>query len=135
MLELEKHNTELETRVATLHRDNESLRAEVDEADHYVYERGPIKHELFTIRQQNIQVLAEINRLTSESVRKSMELSHAEEGLKYAMKQLIATGAMKLIKTRATATQTYINHFYQEIRAGSTRGSRSPMYMDHVAKK
>ena len=35
MLELEKHNTELETRVANLHRDNECLRAEVDEAEHW----------------------------------------------------------------------------------------------------
>ena len=45
-LELEKHIRELEARLATVNRDNESLRAEVDEADHYCYDKGSIKDEL-----------------------------------------------------------------------------------------
>ena len=72
VLEQEKHIRELESRLAAVNRDNECLRAEVDEANHWVYERGPIKAELLDLRRNNIMSLAELNRLTSENAQKTV---------------------------------------------------------------
>ena len=43
MMELQKYNKELEERVAGLSRQTESLRAEVDEANYWVYDHGSVK--------------------------------------------------------------------------------------------
>ena len=82
MMELQKYNKELEERVAGLSRQTESLRAEVGEADYWVYDHGTIKQELEQLRRTNITNLVEINRLTSENVRQGMELRQTEETLR-----------------------------------------------------
>ena len=46
MMELQKYIKELEERVAGLSRQTESLRAEVDEANYWVYDHGSVKQEL-----------------------------------------------------------------------------------------
>ena len=46
----DQHIRELEARLNTVNQDNELLRATVDEADHWVYDRGPIKQELIELR-------------------------------------------------------------------------------------
>ena len=64
IMELQKYIKQLEDRTATLTRDVESLRAEVTEADWYVYDRGGVKEEIQNLRRTNITNLQEIFRLT-----------------------------------------------------------------------
>ena len=42
----DQHIRELEGRLHTVNQDNELLRAQVGEADYWIYERGPIADEL-----------------------------------------------------------------------------------------
>ena len=49
--------------------DNHLLRAQVDESDHWVYERGPIAEELEELRASSVDQTREINRLTRENNR------------------------------------------------------------------
>ena len=81
-LELEKHIRELEARCAELNRQNESLQAEVDEANHYCYPRGSIKDELEELRREKISSLVTINKLTTENHGLRMQVSHAEDTIK-----------------------------------------------------
>jgi hypothetical protein len=86
MMELRKYVKELEDRVAGLSSQAESYQAQIGEADYWVFDRGAIKEELQQLRRTNISNLVEINRLTSESQRRAVELAHAEEGLRMALK-------------------------------------------------
>ena len=67
--ELEQLLRQLEARLAVVNARNEDLEAEVQEADHWVYERGPIKAEIKDLRQINASNLAEIARLRNENDR------------------------------------------------------------------
>ena len=67
--ELEQLLRQLEARLAVVNSRNEDLEAEVQEAEHWVYERGPIKAEIKDLRQLNSSNLAEIARLKNENER------------------------------------------------------------------
>ena len=67
VMELQKYIKDLEGRTVTLTNDIESLRAEVTEADWYVYDRGGVKEEIQNLRRTNITNMQEIFRLTSEN--------------------------------------------------------------------
>ena len=60
---------ELELRLTSMGADNEVLRAQVDEADYWVYERGPIEQELNELRGGSVVSEREITRLTAENTR------------------------------------------------------------------
>ena len=57
------------------------LRAQVDESDYWIYERGPIQEELMELRTSNVQHVKEINRLTRETQTAQENLRKAEDML------------------------------------------------------
>ena len=79
--ELNQHIRELEGRMRTLNQDNELLRAQVDESDYWIYERGPIQQELLELRDNSVSQTREINRLTRENANISEDLRTAESML------------------------------------------------------
>ena len=123
MLEQEKHIRELESRLAAVNRDNECLRAEVDEANHWVYERGPIKAELLDLRRNNIMSLAELNRLTSENAQKTVQLAAAEAHVRTFSKWKYRNAPQVSPPMRAATTQTRINNLWL-ISAEAARAQR-----------
>ena len=68
-IESNEHIMELELRLTSMGADNEVLRAQVDEADYWVYERGPIEQELNELRVGSVVSEREITRLTAENTR------------------------------------------------------------------
>ena len=68
----------METRLRSVTQDNELLKAETEEADYWIFDRGPVKQELLDLRETNAQQTREINRLTRESVTHSENLRTAE---------------------------------------------------------
>ena len=111
-LENEKHIRELEARLSTVNRDNEALRAEVDEAKYYIYDHGAIKKELYELRRNNIMNLAELNRLTQENSMKIVQLAHAEEQIRILIKFLQAREKATPPPQRAQTTQNAINRIW-----------------------
>ena len=81
MYEKDQHIRELEGRMRVLNHDNELLRAQVDESDYWIYERGPIQQELLELRDNSVTQTREINRLTRENVKVSEDLRTAERYL------------------------------------------------------
>ena len=79
--ELNQHIRELEGRMRTLNQDNELLRAQVDESDYWIYERGPIQQELLELRDNSVTQTREINRLTRENASISDDLRRAEKAV------------------------------------------------------
>ena len=67
--ELEQQLRQLEARLAVVNSRNEDLEAEVQEANHWVYERGPVQAEIKDLRQLYASHLAEIARLKNENER------------------------------------------------------------------
>ena len=55
---------ELRTQLRSVREDNQLLRAEVDEADYWVYNRGPVARELHELRASTADQAMEITRLT-----------------------------------------------------------------------
>ena len=119
IIELQKYIKELEGRTVTLTNDVETLRAELTEADWYVYDRGGVKEEIQNLRRTNITNLQEIFRLTSENQRKTVELAHAEEGWRYAVKNNKAKMVPQPPPERSSQSQTCLNFMYQTARVAS----------------
>ena len=111
-LELEKHIRELEARCAELNRQNESLQAEVDEADHYCYQKGSIKTELEELRREKISSLVTINKLSAENHGLKMQLSHAEDTIKGLRMSKQGKKKQEIRFTKDALTQANIDGLY-----------------------
>ena len=131
--EKDQHIRELEARLSQLNRDNEMLRAEVDEADWWIYDRGPIQQELQDLREGNVRNTAEINRLTRENANISEDLRTAERMLhgvhrKHPRHEIghpplteeeQRKDRLAQIPERASITQTFVNNMFQKSQKAS----------------
>ena len=102
---------ELELRLTSMGADNEVLRAQVDEADYWVYERGPIEQELNELRVGSHVSEREIARLTTENTRLMDSLRGAEATVTDGER-------VNPPQQRATITQTFVNNLFQRSRDG-----------------
>ena len=73
-----QHIRELQTQLRSVREDNQLLRAQVDESEYWIYNRGPIAQELHELRASTADQAMEITRLTRENVRLMDDLRRAE---------------------------------------------------------
>jgi hypothetical protein len=112
ILELEKHVRELQARLLSVDQDNNLLRANVDESDYWIYDRGPIQQELQELRSSEVTSTMEINRLTRENVKLHDDLRRAEAVVPDAGRRHSRHEAGHPPPERASARQTFVNNMW-----------------------
>ena len=107
---------ELELRLTSMGADNEVLRAQVDEAEYWVYERGPIEQELNELRVGSFVSEREIVRLTTENTRLMETLRGADSIVTDGERAHPRRSPGQPPQERATITQTFVNNLFQTSR-------------------
>ena len=110
--ELEQNIRILEGRLVAVNNSNEDLRAELNESDYIVYDRGTIQGEMQNLRRLNGQQVQEIERLKHENQSLQSQLRRARELVPNAgrstNRHLIGHPSLE----RANTTQAGINFLF-----------------------
>ena len=131
IIEKDQHIRELETRMTDLHSANEMLRANVDESNYWIYDRGPIEQELRELRQGSVTNTKEINRLTRENVRLMTDVRRADAVVTDTSRSHPRHEQGHPPQQRATITQTFVNNLF----ARSRDAQRQNFGMDNEFQK
>ena len=111
-----EHIREMEARLRDVSQDNHLLRAQVDESNHWVYERGPVAEELEELRASSVDQTREINRLTRENNRLRDENRRAGLGSSGIRPRQPAHLIGHPEMERATITQNAVNNLFDRAR-------------------
>jgi len=114
--ELEQRIRMLEGRLVEVNNTNENLRAELEESDHYVYDRGTTQEEMQNLRRLQGQQVQEIERLTQENQRQRNELQRARELVPSAGRNRNTHMIGHPSLERMNTTQSGINHLFTRSR-------------------
>ena len=119
MLELEQIVRQLEARLAVVNNSNEELQLELDESNHFIYDRGPVAEEMQNLRHLNRQNIQEIQRINMENEALQDSVRRAQAIVPNAgrrhQRHLIGHPELE----RATITQNAINHLFERSRNAS----------------
>ena len=96
--------------------DNELLRAQVDEADYWIYDRGPIEQELNELRVGSFVSEREIDRLTRENTRLMEGIRRADAMVPNASRVHARHEPGHPPQERSSITQTFVNNLFQRAR-------------------
>ena len=113
----DQHIREIEARLNTVNQDNELLRAQVQESDYWIYDRGPIAEELHELRQSGVTNNVELNRLQRENTRLHANLRRAEGIVTDAGRRIPRHDPGHPPVERSSITQTNINHLFERSRS------------------
>ena len=109
----------------TVDSDNGVLRAQVNESDYWIYDRGPIEEELQQLRAGEVSNTMEVNRLTRENVKLHDELRRAESIVTDAGRRHPRHEAGHPPPERASARQTFVNNMWVRSRDASRQTSNN----------
>ena len=118
---------ELRSHNVSLLQDNELLRAQVQESEYWIYNRGPVAEELQQLRQQTTLQIQEINRLTLENTRLMDDLRRADAIVEGAGRRHQEHPVGHPASERATITQTYVNSLFQRSRESGRRNQEQQL--------
>ena len=112
---------ELRSHNVSLLQDNALLRAQVQESEYWIYNRGPVAEELQQLRQQTSLQIQEINRLTLENTRIMDDLRRADSIVVGAGSRHQEHPVGHPPQERSSITQTYVNSLFQRSRESGRR--------------
>ena len=115
-LELEKYMYELEARCSELNRQNESHRADIADWEQWYDKDSSAKEEIEELRKLKISNLVSINRLETENKSLRLQLSYAQDEVKYMKINKKAAQKPKPNFTRDDLSQENVDELFDKAR-------------------